>query len=103
TRFSRDWSSDVCSTDLISALADLVSEGRNVLGIVKQGQSTGTVMCDVATDGFLHFIASEQVVIFGYQTRKYGSLYRMSMQHCFNLPVQLVQPSVRSEEHTSEL
>src|SRR5690606_38931493 len=78
------------------ALPSWVSEGRNVLGIVKQGQSTGTVMCDVATDGFLHFIASEQVVIFGYQTRKYGSLYRMSMQHCFNLPVQLVQPSVQS-------
>lgn len=52
---------------LLPALANLSCQSRNVLRIVKHSQRAGAIVASVATDGFLHFIAVEQVAIFGYQ------------------------------------
>src|SRR3712207_8833214 len=91
TRYWRDWSSDVCSSDLVPASADLgqhAPQGR-------QGRRAGAVPLDEGTR-----VREERADLDGRQVGEHGP---SAGRELGGQPDADVGDQGRSEEHTSEL
>src|SRR3546814_3297739 len=120
-----DWSSDVCSSDLVEQRVDLRRERRHVLGVGQHRQVEFGFMRGVAAEGLEQLVAFKaHVAGAGEQPRSHGLHLRVGVQHAADVAEASVQLGVeqrfgrravvaadrlavevddRSEEHTSEL
>src|SRR5690606_39415847 len=110
TIFSRDWSSDVCSSDLV----DVRSPGIRVDGIVPvAARVNADPDVEVRANALPHaghqpddvLAAALPVMFVGFNIQNDGldARYRCRLHNQIDLPVDLDSAQHRSEEHTSEL
>src|SRR5690606_39573509 len=100
TRFSRDWSSDVCSSDLQQYqqnIVDLLNDGFvNCVPILDNLDEIDYYLEHVKVPFQVGIrIASDEEPKFGFYTSRLGVRYKDI--------IELYENKIRSEEHTSEL
>src|SRR5690606_40108167 len=81
TRFSRDWSSDVCSSDLIFGVLDKAAPG---LAVAKQRegvvQAAGGGACFIAQGVTINANHLEQLGVFRYRRHRFARFRRQPVR-----------------------